>query len=144
MAVKRVAREEEPETIDIELAKLKTYIHPSGMTFVTGGVYTVDLGDARELLGKHDAWGVPYFRKHVPPESIPRKRAEDEPPVAGEGIVKLPANMKKGAAADGDEVPEKPKAKAPKVRKKKEPADEPAPAAMGDTDETDTADGIDI
>lgn len=150
-----VTIKEQEETIDLELAKVKTYVHYGyGMTFKEGGIYTFSKADAHELLGLHDEWGVPYFRKYQPPKKKEDVSEDGEPIRSGQGVVSLPDAMKKGnehltMEEEPEEAPptraRKKAKRAPKVVKAVEPEPETQEAADDvDSDEIDTAGGVEV
>lgn len=81
MPVKKQAPEAKaPKTIDIELARIKTYVsYKYDLTFNKGKVYTYTEDDARVLLSLKDDFGVPVFRVYKEPEPDPVPDMADNP-----------------------------------------------------------------
>jgi len=153
MAITKTTAAASAATIDLELTTAATYVHPSGMVFRGGEIYTVEATDARDLLGRLDDRQVPVFRKYRKPEPVTSKtRAgnHDAAMTSDEGVVRLPEHMKKGreameaeqnaAAETQSERPAEPKVKSTRSTK---------PAAQVDGDdvdsgEFDSAEGVEV
>lgn len=161
MAVKRgsskkaaeppVVPEVEP-TVEIELTKAASYTHFGyGMTFVKGGRYTFHLSDAQELLGLHDEWGVPYFRRWAPPPPPPeeaeglvgQKGVQTLPPKQGNDMSMADLDPERAARKEAAREAAK-KANAPKPLAVNEPVVTQETEDAVDSGEIDTGEGVDI